>query len=115
LSEAEGVELASGAAVRGYEMHIGTTRGPDLTRPMLELSGRPEGAISADGRVMGCYLHGLFAADGFRSAFLSRLRDRETSGVAYETGIERTLDGLAEHLEAHLDLDALLEAARRRG
>jgi len=115
LSEVEGVELASGAAVRGYEMHIGTTRGPDLTRPMLELSGRPEGAISADGRVMGCYLHGLFAADGFRSAFLSRLRDRETSGVAYETGIERTLDRLAEHLEAHLDLDALLEAARRRG
>ncbi len=115
LSEAEGVELASGAAVRGYEMHIGATRGPDLARPMLELSGRPEGAISADGRVMGCYLHGLFAADGFRSAFLSRLRDRETSGVAYETGIERTLDSLAEHLEAHLDLDALLEAARRRG
>ncbi len=115
LSEAEGVELASGAAVRGYEMHIGATRGPDLARPMLELSGRPEGAISADGRVMGCYLHGLFAADGFRSAFLSRLRDRATSGVAYEAGIERTLDNLAEHLEAHLDLDALLEAARRRG
>jgi len=115
LSEAEGVELASGAAVRGYEMHIGATRGPDLARPMVELSGRPDGAISADGRVMGCYLHGLFAADGFRSAFLSRLRDRETSGVAYETGIERTLDRLAEHLEAHLDLEALLEAARRRG
>ncbi len=115
LSEAEGMELASGAAVRGYEMHIGTTRGPDLARPMLELSGRPEGAMSADGRVMGCYLHGLFAADGFRSAFLSRLRDRATSGVAYETGIERTLDSLAEHLEAHLDLDAMLEAARRRG
>ena len=114
LSEAEGVELASGEAVRGYEMHIGATRGPDLTRPMLELSGRPEGAISADGRIMGCYLHGLFAADGFRGAFLSRLRDRAVSGVAYETGIERTLDRLAQHLETHLDLDALLEAARRR-
>ena len=61
---------------------------------------------------MGCYLHGLFAADAFRHAFLSRLRNRATSGVAYEAGIERTLDNLAEHLEAHLDLDALLAAAR---
>jgi adenosylcobyric acid synthase len=115
LSEAEGKELASEEPVRGYEMHVGATLGADLARPMLELAGRPEGAVSTDGRVMGCYLHGLFAADGFRSAFLNRLRTRAISGVAYEDGIERTLDNLAEHLEAHLDLDALLKAARRRG
>ncbi len=115
LVQVAGKEIASGEAVRGYEMHVGATQGPDLARPMLELSGRPEGAVSADGRVMGCYLHGIFAADGFRHAFLSRLRDREISGVAYESGIERTLDLLAEHLEAHLDLDALLKAARGRG
>jgi adenosylcobyric acid synthase len=113
LTEADGVEVASGQAVRGYEMHIGATQGPDLARPMLELAGKPEGAVSEDGRVMGCYLHGLFAADGFRSAFLGRLRDRAVSGVAYEAGIERVLDRLAEHLEAHLDLDALLETAQR--
>ncbi|MHA1154231.1 MAG: cobyric acid synthase [Alphaproteobacteria bacterium] len=115
LSEVEGKEIASGEPVRGYEMHVGATTGADLARPMLELSGRPEGAVSADGRVMGCYLHGLFAADGFRHAFLSRLRNRATSGLAYEAEIERTLDRLAEHLEAHLDLDALLAAARGRG
>ncbi len=34
------------------------------------------------------------------------------SGVAYEAGVERSLDRRAEHLKAHLDLDALLEAAR---
>jgi adenosylcobyric acid synthase len=112
LTEAEGVELASGEAVRGYEMHVGATTGADLARPMLELAGRPEGAVSADGRVMGCYLHGLFAADGFRHAFLNRLRNRAISGVAYEAEIENTLDRLAEHLEAHLDLDALLQAAQ---
>jgi len=115
LTEVAGKELASGAALRGYEMHIGATTGADLARPMLELGGRPEGAVSADGRVMGCYLHGLFASDDFRHAFLNRLRHRATSGVAYEAGIERTLDRLAEHLETHLDLDALLEAARGRG
>jgi adenosylcobyric acid synthase len=115
LSEVEGKEIVSGQTVRGYEMHVGATQGPDLARPMLELAGKPEGAVSADGRVMGCYLHGLFAADGFRHAFLSRLRDRAVSGVAYEAEVERVLDHLAAHLETHLDLDALLEAARARG
>jgi adenosylcobyric acid synthase len=112
LLEAAGTELASGAPVRGYEMHIGRTTGAGLARPWLRLAERPEGAVSPDGRVMGCYLHGLFAADAFRHAFLARIRDRAESGLAYEAEVERTLDALAAHLEAHLDLDALLEAAR---
>jgi adenosylcobyric acid synthase len=114
LAEATGEEVESGEAVRGYEMHVGATEGPGLERPMLRLGGRPEGAVSADGRVLGCYLHGLFAADGFRHAFLSRLKLREVSGLAYEEQVERTLDALARHLENHLDLDRLLEAARAR-
>jgi len=112
LAEASGVEIASGAAVRGYEMHIGRTQGAGLARPWLRLAGRPEGAVSDDGRVMGCYLHGLFAGDGFRHAFLARIRDRAASGLAYEAEVERTLDALAEHLETHLDLDGLLAVAR---
>jgi adenosylcobyric acid synthase len=114
LVEAEGNEAASGAAVRGYEMHVGATKGPGLARPMLTLAGRPDGAVSEDGRVLGCYLHGLFAADQFRHAFLARLKLRAASGLAYETEVENTLDALAEHLEAHLDLDGLLAAARAR-
>ncbi len=112
LTEAEGVDIASGAAVRGYEMHMGRTTGQACARPMLQLAGRPDGAVSADSRVMGCYLHGLFAADGFRHAFLARLRDRAASGLNYEAEIEAVLDRLAAHLEAHLDLDSLLAAAR---
>ena len=76
--------------------------------------GQAGGSLSADGRVLGCYLHGLFAADGFRHAFLSRLKLREVSGLAYEEQVEGTLDALARHLEAHLELDRLLEAARAR-
>ena len=114
LVEASGTEVESGEAVRGYEMHVGETRGSALERPLLTLAGRPDGAVSKDGRVLGCYLHGLFAADGFRHAFLSRLKLRAVSGLAYEAQVERTLDALADHLEAHLDLDGLLAAARGR-
>ena len=64
---------------------------------LLRLNGRDEGAVSADGKVAGCYLHGLFAADGFRSAYLARIKHRAQSGPAYEALVESTLDGLADH------------------
>jgi adenosylcobyric acid synthase len=112
LAEVAGTEVLSGERVVGYEMHMGRCRGPALAQPMLHLGGRPEGAVSADRRVMGCYVHGLFAADGFRHAFLSRLRARERSGLVYEEQIERTLDALADHLEGAVDVDGLLAVAR---
>ncbi len=111
LVERRGVECLSGEAVHGYEMHMGETIGGDSERSWLTLDGGGEGAVSEDGRVMGSYLHGLFAADGFRAAFLARIRSDRQSGTNYEADIERTLDALADHLETYLDLDALLEAA----
>ena len=114
LHEVRGREIASGAVIHGYEMHVGRTTGPALARPMLDLEGRPEGAVSADGRIMGCYVHGLFAADDFRHAFLARLKARTQSGLAFEQQIEATLDALADHLEAHVDLEGLLAVARAR-
>jgi adenosylcobyric acid synthase len=114
LAAASGREIASGAPVKGYEMHLGVTRGAGLARPMLDLAagpgGRPDGAVSADGRVAGCYLHGIFAADAFRRAFLARLG--AASSLSYEATVEKALDGLAGHLERHLDLAALLAASR---
>ena len=72
---------------------------------------RSEGAISRDGRVMGTYVHGLFADDRQRAAWLARLAAGPTK-IAYDDLIERTLDALAAHLAAHLDLDRLLTLAR---
>jgi adenosylcobyric acid synthase len=103
---------ASGEGVSGYEIHLGRTEGPDCARPFLLLDGRPDGAISADGVVAGTYVHGLFAGDGFRRAFLKRLGAE--SSAAYSAGVEAALDGLAAHLAAHLDLEKILAIARSR-
>jgi adenosylcobyric acid synthase len=93
--------------VRGYEMHMGRTEGPDAARPMLTLGGQPDGAVSKDGRVAGCYLHGLFSSDPFRAKLLAGLRPDRASGLAYEPLVDAVLERLADHLEAHLDVERL--------
>lgn len=101
-----------GAPFSGYEMHLGVTDGPDRTRPFAYLSdGTPEGAMSADGRAIGTYIHGLFADDRQRSAWLRRLGASE-SQIGYEAVVEETLDRLAAHLAKYIDLDAMLSLAR---
>jgi adenosylcobyric acid synthase len=105
-------QTSDAVAFSGYEMHMGRTGGPDCSRPFATLAdGRAEGATSADGRISGTYVHGLFADDAQRSAWLSRL-GATASGTSYEAGVEAALDAVARHLEAHLDLDALLRLAR---
>ncbi|WP_417689596.1 cobyric acid synthase [Roseibium sp.] len=117
LVEAKGKHLPTGASVSGYEIHIGRTSGPDCARPMLHIrdgEGRPklDGAMSADGRVGGTYLHGLFTDDSFRKAFLEGLG--ASSSVAYDQSIDAVLDDLAAHLDASLDVERLLEIAKAR-
>lgn len=107
LSDA--VHPGSGAALSGYEIHLGQTSGPDCTRPWLRIGSTDEGAQSADGRVRGCYLHGLYASDAFRAADLARMGAQ--SGLTYEASVEATLDKLAQHMSRHIDLDRLLGLA----
>ncbi|SLN23798.1 cobyric acid synthase [Pseudooctadecabacter jejudonensis] len=101
---------ATGDPVTGYEIHIGETVGPDRTNGWLTLDGRSEGAASADGRIKGCYLHGLFASDGFRAAYMEGI-GAPIQTLNYDAGVEATLDTLAHHLEATLDVDRLLGLA----
>lgn len=111
LSRIAAVHAASGVSVGGYEIHIGRTTGPDCARPFAFVGGAPEGAMSADGRVTGSYLHGLFASDAFRRAFLARI-GIAASGQSYGHRVDETLDALADHCERHLDVDGLLALAR---
>ena len=103
---------SDGVSFSGYEMHMGVTDGNDRARPFARLAdGTQEGAVSADGQVIGTYVHGLFADDRQRAAWLARFAAGPT-GVAYDDLVERTLDALAAHLAAHIDLDRLLKLAR---
>ena len=113
LALRDGTDLSSGTALRGYEIHMGQSTGADCARPWLRLGDRDEGAISRSGRVRGCYLHGLFASDAFRTAYLAALGAPST--VMFEDQVEETLDALAAHIERYFDLDALLAAAAEIG
>ncbi|KJS42392.1 cobyric acid synthase [Seohaeicola sp. SP36] len=111
LSRVKATHSASGLEVAGYEIHIGQSNGPDCARPFARIEGRAEGAVSADGRIIGSYLHGLFASDAFRANFLSAL-GVNASTLAHSALIEQTLDALADHVEEHLDVEGLIDLAR---
>lgn len=111
LARVEGLHVASGTALSGYEIHIGRTEGPGRARPFARLNGQDEGATSPDGRITGTYLHGVFTADAFRAAFLATL-GVGAAGPGYQATLETTLDALAAHMEAHLDVAGLLGLAR---
>jgi len=106
---------ALGARLDGYEMHMGRTRGPDAARPVaLFDDGRVDGATSADGRVAGSYVHGLFGLAGQRAAWLARL-GVAGSGIDHRASIDRALDEIAAMLEEHLDIDALIALSEAAG
>ena len=112
LSRVAGVHAASNLPIAGYEIHIGRSSGPDCARPFARIDGlRDEGAGSADGRIWGSYLHGMFQSDAFRAAFLAGLGIRATPRD-HGAGVEAALEALADHLEAHLDVGGLLGLAR---
>ncbi|TVQ37364.1 MAG: cobyric acid synthase [Geminicoccaceae bacterium] len=97
-----------GPVATGYEMHVGLSDGPDRQRPAFAIDDRSEGAMSPDGRIVGTYLHGLFAADAFRRWLLTEW-GASASSLAYAQTVETTLDRFADQLERELDLDRLLE------
>ncbi len=108
LGQVQGTAVAYDVPVDGYEIHCGVSHGPDCARPFALIDGRPDGAVSADGRIFGTYLHGLFASDNFREKLLAELGVQGT-GFNYRASVDDALNELADNLEQYLDVDALLQ------
>ncbi|MCC4115658.1 cobyric acid synthase [Aromatoleum toluclasticum] len=104
--------LPGGAAVAGYEIHMGVSRGAALDRPALRFDdGRADGAFSADGQILGTYLHGLFDAPEALSALLAWAGAGEVETVDLAARREADLDRLADSVAVSLDLSTVLPKA----
>ncbi|TBR37044.1 MULTISPECIES: cobyric acid synthase [Dyella] len=110
LRRVAGVLAESGAAVTGYEIHCGVTKGIDPATAFCILEdGRPDGARSADGQVMGTYLHGVFDRPEALAALLEWAGWRGTEHVDIDGLREQSFDRLADSIDAHLDTDLLTQ------
>jgi len=113
LRNVQGQFLLAGTPIRGYEIHNGVTEGEALQSPMLQLDGHKDGAVSDDGAVMGCYLHGLFDSPQSTDAMLAWAGLDANASVDYVMHREQQLDRLADMLEGHMDMALLLAKAGR--
>ncbi|MBU0901728.1 MAG: cobyric acid synthase [Gammaproteobacteria bacterium] len=95
------------APVSGYEIHAGVSTGAGLNAAVRLDDGRSDGGMSADGQVLGTYLHGLFERTEACSALLRWAGLREVQHVDYHALRERDIERLADLLDAHLDVERL--------
>ncbi|AIF47035.1 cobyric acid synthase [Dyella japonica] len=109
LRRVEGKLVLGGACVSGYEIHCGISRGEALGRPSSILGqGEPDGALSADGQILGSYLHGLFDEPQALAAVLAWVGLRDAAPLDVQGLREASIDRVADAVETHLDTPALL-------
>ena len=109
LRQVNGALVSNGATVRGYEIHMGCSRGPALKQPLFQLEGGPDGACSEDDQVRGSYVHGLFDHQQACASLLAWAGLETQQTLDYAQLQEQHIDRLAEALEAHLDMDQILD------
>ena len=110
LAFVSGIDLISGSKIEGYEIHIGQTNGTDCNNNWLVIDNNKSGASSKDGKIQGCYIHGLFSSDEFRKNYLERIGAINIKSE-YSAKVEKTLEDLAKHIEKNCDLDEILKIA----
>jgi adenosylcobyric acid synthase len=122
LYQIEAVHEGSGLPVRGYEIHMGESRPLRPTTPLVRIRTRNgqaverlDGAIEQNGRVWGCYVHGLFDNLEFRRRFLAEVRIAFglPAPMPVASGIENPYDRLADGFEKHLDMELLWKIVDR--
>ena len=108
LRRVSGQLIGSGAKISGYEIHAGISSGPALDNAFADLNSHRDGCRSHDGQIIGSYLHGLFDESETREELLRWAGANEIEDLDYAGIIESNIERLADCLEAHLDIDALL-------
>jgi adenosylcobyric acid synthase len=109
LRNTSGTLTLEQAPVAGYEIHAGVTTGSGLERPAARLDDRFDGAMSADGLILGTYLHGLFETSTARDALLRWAGLAGASAPDYAQIREAAIDRLADAVEANLDVDRVFD------
>jgi adenosylcobyric acid synthase len=107
LRNVQGV-LFGEAAFSGYEIHMGRSTGAALEQPAASIDGRPEGALSTDGRVLATYVHGIFDSPAACAALLRWAGLADATGVDLAALREQSLERLADALERHVDVAAMI-------
>ena len=107
LCNVKGNLLLDGSTVHGYEIHAGCTTGAALSRPLLKLDKRNDGAVSDDAQVIGTYLHGLFESQPACEALLRWAGLAKPEITDYHTRRETDINRLADTLEEYLDMPQL--------
>lgn len=113
VADVTGVSIKDEVPFQGYEIHCGQTKLEEHAEALLRLDGgRMDGAVSRDGRVAGCYIHRLFDHPEQRAKWLNLLQVT-SDGMEQGQRVEDALNRVAEELEKCLDLDAVLQIARK--
>lgn len=110
LTNSSGITIADDQKFSGYEIHVGETKRANA-EPMIKFdNGRFDGAVSANGRISGCYVHGLFNAAWQRQSWMVKL-GAESNGEEQDAVVDQALDDLAEALEKCVNIERLLAIA----
>ncbi|MNB75709.1 Cobyric acid synthase [compost metagenome] len=105
-----------GMPVEGYEIHMGRTTVREGAKSLFDFSGQQEGVISADGRIWGTYVHGIFENDAFRRSWLNRIRRDKglptiEHGICFRHRKKAAFDRLAAHVRRHVDMNEVYRIA----
>lgn len=100
---------ATPVPVTGYEIHLGVSDGAALAAPLLTGdAGASDGAVSADGQIVGTYWHGLFDAAPAFAAFARWAGAGSLTAIDAEARREAMIEQLADSVATHCDWRALV-------
>ena len=114
VTKINGKHIESNKKMVGYEIHIGRTHGKDCERPLFLIDNKHDGAQSANGRVFGTYVHGIFHNRHLIEWLFSITNKSIDSSEIddYETILDQALNDLADHLEKHISWKSILDLSK---